>query len=624
VAADDDPQADGIELITGLEEQLGLSTKYLVVPEQGVAYVQGTILPLIGGPSAQRVDTSPLRVPGSRPASDDYVGTYVTLDEYLPGASGLSLQIAADEHRRKSLLVALVTLNRFRDDPAALESLTEAFVRSLVDREASERLAVQMKVRTGGMGRRIVGAQPLLLSIRWLLSSPPRSEPVADETTLIAAAFFSHLAASQLTNSESADADPRRLMLIMMSLGMMSEEDDTLAAMDRTLRLWEQHGAAATKAVGKHANEIFRDITGLEVRDVLAVGFALLAQCTTWKPGDPALLTREIHPNVPQELIDRALPLFTKSLDDHYGDTPMPASAFDTLAIETHPVLELPDGLLVLDERFLWRRCTTGLFHIVVDALKAQGGQATIGFRNGYGAMIESLVEESLQAVAVPILGTATSYYTEDDLEAAYGQSSRCDVLIDFGEDLMIVEIVSGQVSVQSRVQGDVDKLEQDIDRLVLQKCKQLDNTAQNVLADEEPLTGVPGGTRTPTLVPVLIVGGGFPLNSLSVSYIRESLEALSYLRHSRVTRLSIVDLSDVEQLEALAEEGHSPVAILTEWQTSELNDVPLRNFLLRRYKDSPRRPSRMDSENGPAFDDLVDRLGLTDDRETTAEGVGT
>ena len=110
-------------------------------------------------------------------------------------------------------------------------------------------------------------------------------------------------------------------------------------------------------------------------------------------------------------------------------------------------MLGVDGGVIVLDEQMLWRRCTSGLFWNVHDALKQSSEREAEWFRTAFGAMVEELVETSLRRLAPIDLAGGSNYYTEDDLESAYGPGvPRCDAIVDVGGALLFVEVVSGRL----------------------------------------------------------------------------------------------------------------------------------------------------------------------------------
>jgi hypothetical protein len=393
----------------------------------------------------------------------------------------------------------------------------------------------------------------------------------------------------------------------------LGNQDDVYASIDRTVRLWREFGSHTVRDLGVPAADLFERIVGVEVEDALAIGFALLAHATTWEPGKPIQLERSIAPGVPDEIRQRCYAFLVQELEESLATLGPPVSEFDLLAVESRPVLGVEDGVIVLDEQMLWRRCTSGLFWNVHDALKESSEREAEWFRTAFGSMVEELVETSLRRLAPIDLAGGSNYYTEDDLESAYGPGvPRCDAIVDVGGALLFVEVVSGRLSVQARVHADLAKLETDFDRLVIDKCRQIDGAMTCFLADEEPLTRIAKRGHVPVLVPVLVVGGGFPVNPLSFQYIRERLQQEGFFDDARISGLCLLDLEDVDEIEGLHEHGFDVARLLQEWQASELQDVPLNNYLLSiGIRGEVRRPARMSESVDATFRDVVRRLGF-------------
>jgi hypothetical protein len=115
--------------------------------------------------------------------------------------------------------------------------------------------------------------------------------------------------------------------------------------------------------------------------------------------------------------------------------------------------------------------------------------------------------------------------FTEGDLHAAFPGSKVCDGGIDYGGDVVLAEVGSGTARVPTRQEADVASFCADADRLVVDKLKQLHATAGNLLCDPQlpnsPLTGPPD-----RIFPVVIFGGQFPVNPLTLHYLGERLGA--------------------------------------------------------------------------------------------------
>ncbi|MFN0092688.1 MAG: hypothetical protein ACKVWR_20835 [Acidimicrobiales bacterium] len=256
---------------------------------------------------------------------------------------------------------------------------------------------------------------------------------------------------------------------------------------------------------------------------------------------------------------------------------------------------------------------TLRLYWFVHDAIKAARGEtARLRWTQAFAAMIESYVEDALRATAPRTFEpNGSTFYTEESLETAYGQVARCDVAIDFGDCFLLLEIVSGQLTVKARVHNDISNLDRDLEKLVFGKCEQLHNAACCILQDEEPLTGVKGGVRNVRIIPALVIGGGLPLNFVTYNYIRRVLEGADLLQDPRIGPLAILDLDDVDQLEGISEQGVSPTSLLEAWQRSDHNGLPLHNYLFASYPGTQRRPARMKASVEAAMADIRRRHGM-------------
>ena len=62
------------------------------------------------------------------------------------------------------------------------------------------------------------------------------------------------------------------------------------------------------------------------------------------------------------------------------------------------------------------------------------------------------------------------AHHTEDDLLSAFPGAKNCDAGIDFGGDVLLVEVVSGTVTVPTREEANVTAFRADTERLVLKK----------------------------------------------------------------------------------------------------------------------------------------------------------
>ena len=151
--------------------------------------------------------------------------------------------------------------------------------------------------------------------------------------------------------------------------------------------------------------------------------------------------------------------------------------------LQARPLLRLGDDVVVLDERYLIERVTRGLYWLVHDHEKNVHSERARGsWTQVWSEMVETRVEDQLRQMAPSLAGGGRAFFTEEDLQAAFPRTRNCDAGIDFGGDVVLAEVVSGTVKVQTRELADVGSFVADAERIVLGKARQLYITAACLL----------------------------------------------------------------------------------------------------------------------------------------------
>jgi hypothetical protein len=268
--------------------------------------------------------------------------------------------------------------------------------------------------------------------------------------------------------------------------------------------------------------------------------------------------------------------------------------------------------VVVLDERCLIERVTRGLYWLVHDHEKqVYGENARRAWTQVWGEMIETRVEDQLRQMAPSLVGRQRAFFTEEDLQAAFPGSKSCDAGIDFGGDVVLAEVMSGTVKTQTRELAQASAFEQDAERLVLDKAPQLYATAANLLrvprSAASPLQASPG-----RIFPVVIVGGQFPVNPLTVRYLAEQLAAEGHQPDSTMQPLLVLDLEELEGCQALCQRRALTLPqLLDAWQNSPYRDAAFRHYLAR-YIGGPGlgRPGDISDALAASFTAIRQRLG--------------
>jgi hypothetical protein len=587
----------------------------------------GLLVPQLGAPV-----TIPPAPPPPEAGFLRYVHEYMNVDHYMPSPpDGVYLEERRKEavyllnlHDRATMLRALGKLSLTARNPQYLPALATDFHTFLEQLPGPGQYAQRFATAYSSIGDfGLLSRQSLLLGWRTALSTPeiPPSTTTPPPPVFVALMLIHTLAAMMqrrvaTPSSSTLGGIPEDLALEMIRNQEFNKTEDLFAAMDRTIRLWKDYGPAAAHHVGgRQPTDLLKVATGIELENFFALGFALLAAMGQWSPESSSVALAD---DFGADIDDTIKESFLRAVaNDRAGfATAFAGSAmgdWDFVEFQSHPVLHLDDGLIVVDAVSLMRRFTTGLYWLVHDHLKATEGDVGRGAWNKtWGQMVEEMAEDSLSAHLPAALGTGTTFYAEEDLERAYPTTRRSDVLIDTGEAFGAFEVVSGQLTVPTRVGGNRNAFNRDMKKLAFEKIEQLDDTARNLIENESALTGITQPAPR-EVQPVIVAGGGFPVSLPVMNHIREWCTTHRRLLDPRIRPLGIIEPSELEMLEGFAEHGINPLDVIRDWQLSDLANISLRNFMYEQWPYDPGlyRPSRMRPRVEQLHQDMVARLKL-------------
>lgn len=594
----------------------------LVTVEKDALYLSGAG---VRAPRTAFTSIGDLALPaGSTRTPIDYFAVYMVIDDYL-GDLGLPLD-PAELHRaatalvysqvdRRSLLLGLGLLALVLGRPDDEEAVIGGYRELLADpvRARFDALSVRQPERRVALAR-----QPLLGAFRAALvrEDDGGGGQIPPE---LAALMLSHVVAADFYTGPPDDGDmigglPAKLAVDIVNNQGFNSREDVMSLLDRTLRLWRTYGeVGASKIGGRLPADVLADITGLEIEDILSMAFGIWAHSSNWNFGDPLLLNLGLHPDMDPAKWERFLALVAGTPEEFALAFGEERSQWGFLPFQSHPVVRLPDGLLLIDETYLIERVTSGLYWILLDHFRAIDDKARQAWTQAWADMVEAHAEDELRALAPMVLGGGTTFYTEHDLAKAFpGSGGRADATIDFGESLGAFEIVSGQMTTASRIDGDPAAFRKDLEKLIFKKVRQLDGTAKHLLEDASRLTGAQVPPRP--VRPVVILGGGLPVNPITVNETLDYCGAENLFAHAMACQVVLIDLGELEMLEGLGEKlGMNPADILTRWQASGIANLSLRNWLLATFGGEPTqyRAARVGERVNELFQSMLHRLGL-------------
>jgi hypothetical protein len=501
-------------------------------------------------------------------------------------------------HSREEYMHQLAALNHAARSKQSIAAYQDRFLEQLprLDAEAARAALSGVSDRRP---RVLLARQAILRAMRLVLVPPmPSSAPdlavvtlLADFSPETAAILLAHLAADALAQ-EIRVTEPRlggtseSLGMEMVANGVFNEPADAGNLLARNRLLWTEYGNKLAKVSLRAAPlTLLQEAAGLDLDDITALGFACYAHTLARQPGERVAFNGLTDIAVELPTINRFLGLFSTSADDLAAALTDCPKSWQMLPIQNRPILRIGDSLIVLDERYLIERITSGLYWLVHDHEKrTYGEQARHLWNQAYAEMTEARAEDQLRAMAPRLIGGGSTFFTEEDLSRAFPGAKTCDAGIDFGGDVLLAEVVSGTVKVPTREEADTASFRADTKRLVLKKARQLDAAARSLFADPQP-TISPITDPARRTFPIIICGGQYPINPVTVSYIDEQIASERLFADARIRHLGLLDFEELEVCQALHKRDNKTIIeLLAEWQESEYRQDSFRNYIWSRY----------------------------------------
>jgi len=570
-----------------------------------------------------------------------FVKAYLTAVDYLTGAlsaAGLPfdpvplINSLLRLHPRDVYLPVLVALNHAAHYPELIEAYQDRFLGRL-NPAMRESVRSALDGRADGQPRVLLARQPVLRALRTvLIYRPPATAPPAGNLgglapgldPELAAMLLVHLVATQMrapqtTGTAMIGGIPEYLAMEMVANNLFHSNERADVLLARARMLWATYGSQIDlDRLRQRARplDLLREATGLDFEDIAALTVAYYGYMRAQQPGGQPGVNAFAGISTERETVETYLGLFASTPDELAGKLAACPGSWQMLPIQERPLLRIGEVILVLDEQYLIERATQGLYWFVHEHERELAGDP--GWKNWNGAyanMVELRVEDQLRRMAPKLIGGDTAFFTEEDLQAAFPRSKNTDAGIDFGDQALLAEVVTTQVTLATRENADVTAFNKDIEKFFVKKARQLDETAANLLRDPQPSRSpLPQPARR--VLPVAIRGGQFPINPVTRWHIEEALRHENLLNHRRpaapITRGALLDLEELELCETLRETRNLPLHhLITQWQESAgYADSSLRSFLIETYGENFTRPADLQAELARTLALIAVRLG--------------
>jgi len=584
-----------------------------------------------------------VRTGESSPWFDEYVKQYLTSADYfaplvaagLPADPASLINSLLLVHPREVYLSVLTALNHAAHHPELAEAYRGRFLARLTPAMA-DHVSRVIDGKADGNKRALLARQPVLRAMRTALTfRRPEGAPSAESLSALvpgmdpelSGMLLVHLTATQQQSQRTAGEPmfgglPESLAMEMVANGLLhgGEQPDVLLA--RTRMLWETYGSQIDLArlkVRARPLDLLREATGLDFDDIAALTFAYHGYIRAHQPGLSPAVNAFAGIPVSRETVETYLASFASTMDELAGKLDASPGSWQMLPIQERPLLRVGEALLVLDEQYLIERATQGLYWSVHEhERELDGKRGWTRWNNAYASMVERRVEDQLRRMAPPLLGGGRAFFTEENLQAAFPGEKNTDAGIDYGDLVLLAEVVTTQVSLPARENADVIAYGKDIDKFFVKKARQLDETAANLLRDPQP-AGSPLNKPAQRILPVAVRGGPFPVNPVTREHIDAALKEARLLNYRRadlpVFPFAPVDLGELEMCETLHEtHGRSLPDLIRQWQASDdYGRSSLRNFLIKTYTEEGfPRPADMRTALAQTLSLIAARLGAT------------
>lgn len=259
--------------------------------------------------------------------------------------------------------------------------------------------------------------------------------------------------------------------------------------------------------------------------------------------------------------------------------------AWETTPFMSKPFLQLPDGVLCLTSpRALQGFLTDGIYYRFLDIAANEGA------RDDYTKFVGWLVERYVVELFKEGLGSRPAGDGRVLGEQPYaGKQLTSDVAVDYGVDLVLVEVVSTRLPLGVRAEADEAVLAQYLKRSITNKLKQLNRVIDDLLSQRARLPDVDANALQ-RIWPVLVTYGDFVPADPLFAYIANETQGMFDQAPTRP--LTLMGIQDVEMLMGLLAGGENLIDVLSKNGTGAYATLSFARWLTDTYDPLPPRPA--------------------------------
>ncbi len=384
-------------------------------------------------------------------------------------------------------------------------------------------------------------------------------------------------------------------------------------------RAWRIYGEMAIDAEAQAHPEFcdmaawHRDHVGIDLDELLAVGHAIAGRTQgpevpiEQRPVVPPLQTY-LSPTTLASRHEAVTEAFSAPRSFYVGGFQRSREnelrlAWDTTPFMTKPLLRFPDGSLCLTSpRALQSYMTDGIYYRFLDIAAKEGK------RDDYTGFVGWLVERYVVEVFSESFGLRDIGDGRVSGDQEYGGKKTSDVAVDYGEDLVLVEVVSTRLPLGVRAEADEGDLNKYLRRTIDDKLKQVDRVITDLNEERAQIPDV-DITTVKRIWPVLVTQGDLLPAGPLLAYVDEATEGL--FEQVGVQPLTMLGLADLEMLMGMIATGESLIDVLREKATGEYANLPFSRWLTDVRDPLPARPPQLEQRWCDSTDRFARLLNL-------------
>jgi hypothetical protein len=279
--------------------------------------------------------------------------------------------------------------------------------------------------------------------------------------------------------------------------------------------------------------------------------------------------------------------------------------AWDHTAFERKPFLRDPAGnLRLISPRALVSWMTRGIHYRALAAAdrrahpRKKDATMSLIFLSYAGDLGEEAVRRLVAASHdTQVRQGVVRQHGENDYRIAKRRFQAPDIVLDYGDDVIAIEVFSGRISRDARTRLDAELLRKALKKATTRKLAELNARIDHLLGGQLNYDGLELA-RVKRVWPIVVLAGDPILQTPALWHYVQDTAPEAFSRDARVQRPLIFDLDDLEPLLALVEgDGHTLPELLARLAASPYASLPPRNWVHATFGGVPCRPAYVNAQ---------------------------